>query len=136
MSEETSKLVLIVQGVLNALSDYHAELSYAPEIALENLSAIRVVVVPMSQTYAPVTRSESNVVYQIQIGVLSRAKEADVPGLLALTEQIALPFQAQTIAGATCTKVEFSPIYSAEYLRQKSLFYSVITLTFEQEVEL
>jgi len=137
MSEinQTSQLIAIAKAVTDSLAEYDAELAFAPEISLAELSARRVVVVPLSQKYEPVSRSEQDATYQIQIGVMCRAKEENVPELLALAERIALPFQLRTFCDATCTKVEFNPIYAAEYLRGKSLFYSVATLTFEQEVE-
>lgn len=127
--------IAVAQAVAASLSDYDAQLLYAPEYELPKLSARRVMVVPFSQTLTPVSRSTREATYQIQIGVLCRAKEENVPEFLALTESICLPFLLKRIDGAMCTNTEFKPIYVPEMLRKDGLFFSVTTLTFKEEVE-
>lgn len=126
-----STLIALAQAVVTELSEYDAVLNFAPDYDLSKLAVRKVVVVPMAKEHTLATRSSSQLVHRIEIGVLYRAKEPDLPTLIPISEAIGQLFIRKTIAGSVCIGVAWEPIYSADDLRSKNQFTSVIALTFK-----
>ena len=127
-----SEVVKIAEAVADALKEYNATMCYAPEFELRDLEERRVVVVPVSTEYKTLSRSSHEELEKVQVGILCRATEDELPELLRFSEGMGLGFLNRQIAGATCLIVAYNPIYVAEHLRERGQFTSVIELTFKQ----
>lgn len=127
-----SELIQIAAKVTEELAEYHAEMQFAPEFELSDLKEMRVVVVPVGTEYKLLSRASREELHKISVGVLKRANEKDLPELLRFIEGLGLSFLNKKVGSATCIGVAFDPIYSAEHLRTRRQFTSVIQLTCKQ----
>ena len=125
-----SQMLAIARAVTEELADCDAELEFFPEFDLRDLEERRVVVVPSGTEYRALARNTREELPTVQIGVLQRATEDDLPGLLLFTEQLGLRFLNKHVCGALCAGVAYDPIYSPEHLRERGQFVSVIELSF------
>ena len=126
-----SEVLKIAEAVAAELTDYHAEVVFFPEFELRELDEMRVVVVPLSTEYKTLSRAAHEELLKVQIGFLKRGCEDNLPDLLRLVEGLGLGFLNKKLAGATCVCVAYNPIYSAEHLRERGQFTSVIELSFK-----
>lgn len=126
-----SEVLKIAEAVAAELTDYHAEVVFFPEFELRELDEMRVVVVPLATEYKTLSRAAHEELLKVQIGFLKRGCEDNLPDLLRLVEGLGLGFLNKKLAGATCVCVAYNPIYSAEHLRERGQFTSVIELTFK-----
>lgn len=124
-----SEVVKIAEVVTAQLTEYNAEMQFAPEFELNDLREMKVVVVPLGTEYKLLSRVSHEELHKISIGVLKRADEKDLPDLLRFVEQLGVSFLNKKVGTATCIGVAFNPIYSAEHLRTRRQFTSVIQLT-------
>lgn len=127
-----STLYALAEAVVAELTEYDAELNFAPDFKLSNLATRQVVVVPMGKECKLETRSSSEIIHRIEIGVLYRAKAPDVPSLIRIVESIGAYFLRKQLLNQTCFAVTWEPIYSADDLRSKNQFTSVISLRFKE----
>lgn len=129
-----SSLSALATAVAAELSEYEAVVNYAPDFKLSNLAVRKVVVVPMAKEHTIATRGGADTVHRIEVGLLFRAKEPDVPALMAVVEFIGTSFLGKKLLSQTCTNVSWEPIYSADDLRANNQFTSVISLSFKGHV--
>ena len=125
-------IIEIANAVVENLADYSAELQYAPDYVLPKLSEQRVVVVPMAKERKIVSRNSVEQSHQIEIGFLYRNKELNLAKMIGIVEKIGASFLGKKLLSETCVAVNHEPIYSAEDLRGKNQFTSVIALTFKE----
>ena len=126
-----SEVLKIAEAVAAELAEYHAEVVFFPEFELRELDEMRVVVVPLATEYKTLSRAAHEELLKVQIGFLKRGCEDNLPDLLQLVEGLGLGFLNKKLAGATCVCVAYNPIYSAEHLRERGQFTSVIELSFK-----
>lgn len=108
-----------------------AELMYAPELDLKGIRELRVIVVPLGLGMKPFARGYSEDSFKIQIGLLKKATEDDLPELINKLVTLGRSFVDKRLEDATCSKVEYAPLYSPEHLRERRQFTGVIELTFK-----
>lgn len=126
-----SEVLKIAESVAGELAEYQAELQFSPEFELRDLDTMRVIVVPLATEYKTLSRSAHEELLKVQIGVLKRACGDDLPELLCFVEKLGFGFLNQKLGDATCVVVAYNPIYSADHLRERNQFTSVIELTFK-----
>jgi hypothetical protein len=126
-----SEVVKLAENVVVELKEYNAEMSFFPEFELKDLDEIRVVVVPVGTQYKTISRTSHEELQRVQIGILKRVSEDELPELLNFVEALGLSFLNRKIGSAICVCVAYNPIYSPEHLRERSQFTSVIELTFK-----
>ena len=126
-----SEVLKIAEVVAAELAEYHAEVVFFPEFELRELDEMRVVVVPLATEYKTLSRAAHEELLKVQIGFLKRGCEDNLPDLLRLVDGLGLGFLNKKLAGAMCVCVAYNPIYSAEHLRERGQFTSVIELTFK-----
>ena len=112
--------------VVLALTDYSAELSFAPDFELPRLVNRRVVVVPFGCESKMVGKNTVEKIFNLQIGILMRAKSVDTVDLIAQSEAIGQRLLNAKLGVLYCYEVVWDPIYSADDLRSKNQFTSVI----------
>lgn len=127
-----SEVLKLAEAVAAELAEYHAEVLFFPEFELRELEEMRVVVVPLATEYKTLSRANHEEILKVQIGVLKRGCEDELPELLTLVEGLGLGFLNRKLAGATCVCVAYNPIYSPEHLRERGQFTSIIELSFKQ----
>ena len=71
---------------------------------------------------------------KVQVGVLKRCSEAELPSLVATVESIGLSLLHKTVADARCTDVKYEPLYHAPHFRERKQFTGVVELTFKEIV--
>ena len=113
-----------------------AERLFLPQFELQEMSVLRVVVVPKDEDRKPITRTAKQATYRVDVGVLKKVTSTDaaeIDPLCALVTSIAALFDGKrlaTVPDAICTVAKTEPVYSAEHLDQLRQFTSVIVLTF------
>ncbi len=125
------EVLKLAEAVASELAEYHGEVLFFPEFELRELEEMRVVVVPLATEYKTLSRANHEEVLKVQVGILKRGCEDELPELLKLVEGLGLGFLNKKLAGATCVCVAYNPIYSAEHLRERGQFTSVIELSFK-----
>jgi len=118
------------EAVAASLGEWNARPALAPEFTLRELEELKVVVVPVELTYKNISRALKERTAKLQIGFMKRAKDEELDELLATVEKLGLSFSGKEFCGAKCIAVGFNPIYSADDLRERHQFTSVIELVF------
>ncbi len=126
-----SEVLSIAELICDELAKYKAELLFVPEFELHELEEMKIVVVPTATEYKTLSRSAHEELMKVQIGILKRCTEDDVKELLQFSQDLGLSFLNKKLGEAMCLSVAFNPIYSAEHLRERNQFTSVIELTFK-----
>lgn len=107
-----------------------AERKLIPIRNLSTVKTLRAMVVPHSFESKIVARGglkERTV--RIDVGVMKRASESELDGLLALTQAIGDKLEGKKFDAGMCVEVAYAPIYNVEvYLEQQS-FFAVIVAT-------
>ncbi len=117
-------------AVAAELSGYGATVCYLPEFKLAELSQLRVVVVPTGIEDTLSTRDAVDARYKVSVGVLKKADESELPTLVEKVRAIGRHFLGMRLAGCSCVKVAYDPIYSPEQFREKRQFTGVVVLSF------
>lgn len=112
------------------LSRYGATVCFLPEFKLSELSQMRVVVVPTGIEDELTTRDSIGAVYKVSVGVLKKTTEDELPHLTGVVRGIGRHFLGRHLAGCTCVKASYDPIYSPEQFREKRQFTGVAVLSF------
>lgn len=128
-----SRLIEIARAVAKELSEQKAEMLFYPEFELRDLEKLRVVVIPIELEFEASSREAHVRNYKVSVGILQRA-EKEVEKLVSFAESLGTGFLYRELAGAVCVEVVFNPVFSAEHLRERGQFTSVVELTF-REVE-
>jgi len=124
-------VITLAEAVAETLADFHAEVLFFPEFELRDIEEMKVIVVPLSEEYKPLSRTQHEEILKVQVGFLKRGGEDELPELLRTIEGLGLGFLNRQLAGATCVGVAYNPIYSPEHLRERNQFTSVIELAFK-----
>jgi hypothetical protein len=139
----TTELLRIADGVVAALNaaslsqSFQAERLYLPQFELPDLKVLHVTVVPKDEDTKALTRSRTQRVYRVDVGVqkkFDKGDAAELDPLMVLVEEIAVLFRGKRLAAmpeAVCTVTKPDPIYSPEHMEQFRQFTSVVTLTFK-----
>lgn len=122
-------LIALAEGVA-AEAGGGASVAFAPEFDLKGLKERRTVVVPCGIEAKPDARGYVEERLKVQVGVLKRCTEDDVPGLVREVAALGRSFLHRWVAGVRCVKAEYSPIYAPEHLRERRQFTGVVELTF------
>ena len=107
-----------------------AEVSFAPEFDLKGPKTRKLVVVPAGIESKPTARDRLEEHLKIQIGLLKKCTEDDVPALVREVIRIGQGFLQKYVAGLRCMKTEYVPLYAPEHLRERRQFTGVVQLTF------
>ena len=107
-----------------------AEVSFAPEYDLKGLKTRKLVVVPAGIESKPTARDRLEEHLKIQIGLLKKCTEDEVPALVREVIRIGPGFLQKYVAGLRCMKTEYVPLYAPEHLRERRQFTGVVQLTF------
>ena len=122
-------IIELAEGVAESLGE-GAEVSFAPEFDLKGLKTRKLVVVPAGIESKPTARDRLEEHLKIQIGLLKKCTEDDVPALVREVIRIGQGFLQKYVAGLRCMKTEYVPLYAPEHLRERRQFTGVVQLTF------
>ena len=112
-------------------SEVEGDLMFAPELDLKGIREMRVIVVPAGLGVKPISRGASEDSMKIQVGVLKKCTEDEVVDLVNTVITIGRSFLDRRLAGATCTHIEYNPLYDPTHLRERRQFTGVVELTFK-----
>ena len=112
-------------------SEVEGDLMFAPELDLKGIREMRVIVVPAGLGVKPISRGASEDSMKIQVGVLKKCTEDEVVDLVNTVITIGRRFLDRKLAGATCTHIEYNPLYDPTHLRERRQFTGVVELTFK-----
>ena len=112
-------------------SEVEGDLMFAPELDLQGIREMRVIVVPAGLGVKPISRGASEDSMKIQVGVLKKCTEDEVVDLVNTVITIGRSFLDRKLAGATCTHIEYNPLYDPTHLRERRQFTGVVELTFK-----
>ena len=128
------RILEIANAVAEDLAEHGAVVELAPEYTLKETKTLRVVVVPVGVEHRLLSRGHREDDYRIQVGVLKKATEDELDGLLEFVETVASSFLEKILAGARCHKVEHNPLFVPDHLKERRQFTSVIELTLSEVV--
>ena len=112
-------------------SEVEGDLMFAPELDLKGIREMRVIVIPAGLGVKPISRGASEDSMKIQVGVLKKCTEDEVVDLVNTVITIGRSFLDRKLAGATCTHIEYNPLYDPTHLRERRQFTGVVELTFK-----
>ena len=112
-------------------SEVEGDLMFAPELDLKGIREMRVIVVPAGLGVKPISRGASEDSMKILVGVLKKCTEDEVVDLVNTVITIGRSFLDRKLAGATCTHIEYNPLYDPTHLRERRQFTGVVELTFK-----
>ena len=112
-------------------SEVDGDLMFAPALDLKGIREMRVIVVPAGLGVKPISRGASEDSMKIQVGVLKKCTEDEVVDLVNTVITIGRSFLDRKLAGATCTHIEYNPLYDPTHLRERRQFTGVVELTFK-----
>ena len=112
-------------------SEVEGDLMFAPELDLKGIREMRVIVVLAGLGVKPISRGASEDTMKIQVGVLKKCTEDEVVDLVNTVITIGRSFLDRKLAGATCTHIEYNPLYDPTHLRERRQFTGVVELTFK-----
>ena len=112
-------------------SEVEGDLMFAPELDLKGIREMRVIVVPAGLGVKPISRGASEESMKIQVGVRKKCTGDEVVDLVNTVITIGRSFLDRKLAGATCTHIEYNPLYDPTHLRERRQFTGVVELTFK-----
>ena len=122
-------IIGLAEGVAAEIGEC-AEASFAPEFDLKGLKEKRIVVVPAGIESKPNAREYLEDRLKVQVGLLKKCTEDDVPRLVREVVGIGQGFLQKWVAGVRCMKAEYVPLYLPEHLRERRQFTGIVELTF------
>ena len=122
-------IIGLAEGVAAEIGEC-AEVSFAPEFDLKGLKEKRIVVVPAGIESKPNAREYLEDRLKVQVGLLKKCTEDDVPRLVREVVGIGQGFLQKWVAGVRCMKAEYVPLYLLEQLRERRQFTGIVELTF------
>ena len=106
-----------------------------PEYTLRDVKeAARVVVVPAGVEHRRLARGIREDSHAVHVGVLRKATEDELEGLVAHVEDLALRLLRTEACGARCVKAVHAPLYDPAHMRERRQFTGVVELTFLEVV--
>ena len=122
-------IIELAEGVAEEIGD-GAEVMFAPEFDLKGIKEKRIVVVPAGIETKPNARDYLEDRLKVQVGILKKCTEDDVPALIREAVALGRRFLHKWVARVRCVKAECNPLYSPEHLRERRQFTGVVELTF------
>jgi len=127
-------IMRLAEAVASELKEYGASVELAPEFALRDVKARRIVVVPVGVERRFVSRGHRQADFKVQVGVLKKATEDELEELIAFVERIGASFLGKAVLGLRCLKSEHVPLYVPDHLKERRQFTSVVELTFAEVI--
>lgn len=106
-----------------------AELMLVPDFDLSAIRTRRVVVTPNKLVSQCATRGDSDRTVEIAVGLIQRAKTADIRELLQRLEAIGDLLEKARLSSGRCVAIKYDPLYDVASLLQKGAFIGVCTAT-------
>lgn len=122
-------VIELAEGVAAEIGE-SAEVMYAPEFDLKGVKERRIAVVPFGIETKPNARDYLEDRLKVQVGLLKKCTEDDVPALVREVVSLGRRFLHRWVAGVRCVKAECVPLFSPEHLRERRQFTGVVELTF------
>ncbi len=111
-----------------------AQRSVMPKFSLEDLSGVKIAVVPASMEQELANRSEVETSYSIEVGIqkkVSSAVDSEVEPLIQLVTEISDLIRSNRVLGsAIWVKTERNPVYDRDHLASQLVFTSLLTVTY------
>lgn len=111
-------VALMINGVVD----------YWPEFERREITSERLVVVPTGMERGFASRGLCQTDYLIDVGVLRRVTEDDVPLLVKQVGKFGRTLLGCHFGEAQCVEVKYEPLYSVEHLRERQQFTAVLRL--------
>ncbi len=109
---------------------------YRPAVALPDLAAVKVTVIPKSLTITAASRADGFYDCAIDIGVQRKVNPddpAELDALMRLVEELGDHLRGTKLDGFTAAvwlALENDPIFAPEHLEKERVFTSVLTVTY------
>lgn len=113
---------------------FTAERRTIVEVKQQDLEALQVVVVPRALSSKPFTRADDEKTYSVDIGIRKKVANlsvATVDDMLQLVQDISDYLSRNHLGSYKWTRTECPLVYDHEELRQKSVFISILTVTYQ-----
>ena len=111
--------------------EVEGDLMFAPELDLKGIKEMRVIVAPAGLGAKPLSRGACEDTLKVQVGVLKKCTEDEIVDLINTVAGIGRSFLHRELVGATCTHIEYAPLYDPTHLRERRQFTGVVELTFK-----
>ena len=113
---------------------FTATRAYLPRHELKALDGLKVTVVPRSIATEPLTRARESKVVEIHVGIQQACSLDDIEALDALmdlVEEVREFLRLRHLTNAKWLAIENAPVYDPGHLREKNVFTSLITVTYQ-----
>lgn len=137
----SAALIEIADAVVTELNaaalslPFVAQRLYVPSFSAQELTTLKVVVVPRAEDGAIAHRSATQHEYTVDVGILKKVAQptlAEIDPLMLLAQEIGDFFRFRPLAGRgeRWLKTEVRTPYSSEHVEQQRQFLAVLSLTF------
>jgi hypothetical protein len=125
---------LIVQNINAAFSEFTAERVLVPLYETSKTKDLKVQVVPPTElTYEIFNRASTSVDLVFQIGFMKKiTSETEVPGLVALVDEVVAHLRTASISGLQWVKTEVPVVYDMNFLTEQRVFASLLLVTYKR----
>jgi hypothetical protein len=107
---------------------------YLPTWTIEELTELRIAVIPTTQTISPLDRHRDAFEYAVQVAITQHVTDLDaIDALMLLVEEIIEAFRPGILEdyhGLRCVLVQNAPLYDPELLESEHVFNALLTLTY------
>lgn len=113
---------------------FEAARAYVPRAELKALDGVQVTVVPRSIAVEPITRVQDSQVVEIHVGIQQSCSADDLvalDALMDLVQEVRNYLKRRHLSNAKWLSIENAPIYDPAHLREKNVFTSLITVTYQ-----
>ena len=125
-------IVSLAEAVARELKPYgDAEVMFAPDLSLPGLKELRIIVAPIGLGMKPLARGYTEDVLTVQVGLLKRCTEDEIPSLIGKVTEIGRSFLDKRLEGATCMNVKYDPLFYPPHFKERRQFTGVIELSFK-----
>lgn len=98
-----------------------------PERDIASSKTLRAIIVPHSLESKIVARGGMKErIVRIDVGVMKRATESEIEGLLDITQRIGDLLEGKRFDGGICVEVSYAPLYDVDAWLQQQSFVAVV----------
>lgn len=103
---------------------------YVPEFELQDFKAEKILIAPTGITYEDNSRGSEEKIVTLEVGIIKRIREGELPEMLDKVEDIIGDLQAGRYANGlgSCSKVTHSPAYDIQSMVTKQTFIAVLNV--------
>ena len=123
-------MALLTQVAEEIAAAIGGEVDYVPEYELGDFKAEKILVAPIGNEYNDLTRGSREVIVSVEVGIIQRLKENNLPAMLEKVEDMVQTIQNLKLVNnrGYVRKITNTPAYDVQSMVSNKLFITVMQL--------